>query len=108
MFKKGDKVKVIKSDYFSVNEVGDIGIITDISGPGFAVEVKGNPNMGNWHYGFELELVEKEKISNEDDKIAKYKLNAEEDYLTTPISVLRYISILESKLDFIDLEDKEI
>lgn len=30
-----------------------------------------------------------------------YKDNAEEDYLTTPISVLRYITELESEIEFL-------
>ena len=32
------------------------------------------------------------------DDLKYYKENAEEDYLTTPISVLRYIGMLESRV----------
>jgi hypothetical protein len=34
--------------------------------------------------------------------IQYYKQNAEEDYLTTPISVLRYISELENMVNVVD------
>ena len=34
----------------------------------------------------------------EAEQIKKYRLNAEEDYLHTPISVLRYISELEAEV----------
>jgi hypothetical protein len=40
------------------------------------------------------ETIEQAAESNKD--LAYWRANAEEDYLTTPISVLRYISELES------------
>lgn len=39
------------------------------------------------------------------DEIKRHKLNAEEDYTTTPISVLAYISLLESKLNELSKPD---
>jgi hypothetical protein len=100
MFKKGDKVRVIKSDHSSINEVGDEGTIVEVNSKldGYRVEVSGNGNSGNWHYGYELELV---KSNN--DNILEHKLNAEEDYNMTTINVLKYIELLESKLGIIDL-----
>lgn len=38
------------------------------------------------------------------EKIEKWRINAEEDYITTPISVLKYITILEEALTEKDAE----
>jgi hypothetical protein len=42
-----------------------------------------------------------EAIVKESERLNHYRTNAEEDYVTTPISVLRYITELESALSFI-------
>jgi hypothetical protein len=42
-----------------------------------------------------------EAIVKESERLNHYRINAEEDYVTTPISVLRYITELESALSFI-------
>lgn len=99
-FKIGDTVMVLGNECGSINEVGDTGIVTIVDGS-IQVQVKGKPNHTNWHTHKELKLVER-KI---DEEVLEYKTNAEEDYLKVPISVLRYISILESKLGIIDLEE---
>jgi hypothetical protein len=39
-----------------------------------------------------------EKRGEQVEDLAYWKANAEEDYLTTPISVLRYIVVLEKEL----------
>lgn len=104
MFKLGDKVKVIKSENHSVNKVNDIGIITQIEEGDrldIRVQVEGRENEGNWHSS------KSELILLVDESIEKYKSNAEEDYMTVPISVLRYISELESRLGIIDSEDED-
>jgi len=38
-------------------------------------------------------------MENETETLAYWKNNAEEDYMTTPISVLRYITEMEKALD---------
>lgn len=98
--KVGDTVMVIGNGCGSINEVGDTGIVTSSDGS-IQVQVKGKPNHTNYHVHSELKLVER-KI---DEDVLKCKANAEEDYMTTPISVLRYISVLEGKLGIIDLEE---
>ena len=45
------------------------------------------------------------KVKEEDKGIDYWKANAEEDYMTTPISVLRYITELESKVNNVALDD---
>jgi len=45
------------------------------------------------------------KIKEEDKDLNYWKKNCEEDYLHTPISVLRYITKLESKVNNIVLDD---
>jgi hypothetical protein len=57
-------------------------------------EVVVDLDNGHWAYGGQLS-----KIKREDKDLEYYKNNAEEDYITTPISVLRYITELESKIN---------
>ena len=45
------------------------------------------------------------KIKEEDKDLNYWKKNCEEDYLHTPISVLRYITKLESKVNSVVLDD---
>ena len=45
------------------------------------------------------------KIKEEDKGLDYWKANAEEDYMTTPISVLRYITELENKVNNVVLDD---
>jgi hypothetical protein len=104
--KIGTQVRILKKNN-SVNEVGDIGIITEIDckDNDFRVLVDGRttdcgtPNIGNWHYSGDVELV---KMKATDEQLLKSKHNAEEDYMTTPISVLRYITELEMRLGIQD------
>lgn len=46
-------------------------------------------------------------MNGQDKDLEYYKNNAEEDYLTTPISVLRYISELEKAVELYNLKFKE-
>jgi hypothetical protein len=63
MFKLGDEVRVIGSEFDSVNEVGDVGIImeanpgTDKDGLDYRVRVEGRATFANWHTGEELEII---------------------------------------------------
>ena len=45
------------------------------------------------------------KIKEEDKDLNYWKKNCEEDYLHTPISVLRYITKLEGKVNNVVLDD---
>ena len=45
------------------------------------------------------------KIKEEDKNLNYWKKNCEEDYLHTPISVLRYITKLEGKVNNVVLDD---
>jgi hypothetical protein len=44
----GDNVQIIKSCPTSINETGDIGVITEVSGSGVRVHAEGKENSGNW------------------------------------------------------------
>lgn len=65
-FKLGDKVKIIGNEYDSVNHVGDVGIITQITeddkdGLNYRVHVLGRKfygeeNIVNWHTKYEIKL----------------------------------------------------
>jgi hypothetical protein len=58
----GDRVKIISSGNYSVNEMGDKGIITEIDTDGtFRVFVEGKENWGNWHDDKEVMLIENEE-----------------------------------------------
>jgi hypothetical protein len=74
--KYGDSVREI-----SWNEVRDREVVISLEN-------------GRWAYGSQIS-----KIKREDKDLEYYKNNAEEDYITTPISVLRYITELESKIN---------
>jgi len=57
-FQLNDKVKVLDNEG-SINQVGDIGIITEIGAHNdYRVTVKDRVNMGNWISENALELVE--------------------------------------------------
>jgi len=50
-------------------------------------------------------MVQKERtMSNDKQDLSYWKQNAEENYVTTPISVLSYISKLEKRIE--ETEDK--
>ena len=55
-FKVGDAVKVIKNEGGSVNNIGDIGVITRIDNLIYQVMVDDNDTEGNWHWEDELAL----------------------------------------------------
>ena len=52
-------------------------------------------NLHNKKYGTNYEPIESVDMKS----LQQYKRNAEDDYPTTPISVLRYITKLEKKVD---------
>ena len=53
--------------------------------------------------------MEASKKATETTKDLDYwRKNAEEDYITTPISVLRYINELEQQVNSVDLADVRI
>lgn len=66
-FKVGDKVKVIGNKFNSINKIGDIGTIDEISvndsnGLDYRIyvpgrEFMGEENISNWHTIEEIELV---------------------------------------------------
>jgi hypothetical protein len=63
--KIGDKVKITGNKHESNNEVGDIGIITEIdvfeSGIlGYKVTVDEQYNFGNWHPIDEIEIIKED------------------------------------------------
>ena len=81
-FKVGDKVKIVKNSTKSNNNVGEIGVITIISSPGYFVEVV----MGRkacYHVFSDLELVEEKPKFYEEVVTRKVTLNR--DYVTTDL-----------------------
>ena len=66
-FNVGDKVRITSSKFNSINEVGDIGIITEIelgsyNELDYKVTVEGRKRNGrvdvmNWHSEYELEVI---------------------------------------------------
>lgn len=60
-FTAGDKVKVLSNEGGSVNQVGSVGIITEVceQDSDCRVLVKGqsDSNMVNWHHFDDLQLV---------------------------------------------------
>ena len=66
-FKLGDTVKIIGNEYDSVNHVGDVGTITQITendrnGLDYRVHVLGRTfdgieNIVNWHTKYEIKLL---------------------------------------------------
>jgi hypothetical protein len=59
-FKVGDQVRLISNTTDSINKIGDVGIIVEITKIGCRVKVKGNFNSSNWSPFKDLELVELE------------------------------------------------
>lgn len=57
--KIGQKVEVL-GDSSSVNQKGDIGVVTEISPTSinYRVKVKGRKNRSNWHTFEQLKVVE--------------------------------------------------
>jgi len=54
----GDIVEVIKNDLYSVNKIGDIGIVSDLFNNNmYKVMVPGRSKSGNWHPYYELKKV---------------------------------------------------
>lgn len=59
MFKVGDKVRLVKNDLMSYNEIGDVGIISEVDVfNDCRVEVEGKCSSSNWSSESDLELVE--------------------------------------------------
>lgn len=66
--KVGDKVKVIRNKYGSINKINDIGTIVEITesdpdGLNYKIYVPGrkhlgNENISNWHTMKEIEVIE--------------------------------------------------
>ena len=59
-FKNGDKVKIINKPCCNINNVGDIGVITEITDGNYLscrVYVEGNKKYSNWHDASDLELL---------------------------------------------------
>ena len=60
-FKIGDKVKLISNRACSMNKVGDVGIIVELTEVDCRVKVNGGFDYANWSYFDDLELVETEE-----------------------------------------------
>lgn len=56
-FKVGDKVRVISNRNCSVNKVGEIGVVTEVTKVGARVHVEERNNFVNWHDFDEIELI---------------------------------------------------
>ena len=66
-FKIKDRVRILSNDCGSRNEIGDIGIITEISYvSAIKVTVEGRPTSANWSHRDELELVVGEIVTFEE------------------------------------------
>ena len=57
-FKVWDKVRLISNNSDSINKVGDVGIITELTNIDCRVEVEGGFDYANWSPFDALELVE--------------------------------------------------
>ena len=57
-FKVGDKVRLISNNSDSINRVGDVGIITELTEVDCRVGVEGGFDYANWSSFGDLELVE--------------------------------------------------
>jgi hypothetical protein len=57
-FKVGDKVRLISNNSDSINRVGDVGIITELTEIDCRVVVNGGFDYANWSPFDALELVE--------------------------------------------------
>lgn len=60
-FKVGDKVRIVGDTSNSNNDVGDVGVVSEIEdgpkGVWFRVYVDGTDDGGNWSYSRDIELV---------------------------------------------------
>lgn len=60
-FKVGDKVRIINNTNQSNNQIGDEGIIVEVTFAGdqrgYRVEVEDGKNWGNWSSQEEIELI---------------------------------------------------
>ena len=80
-FKVGDKVKIVENSSFSVNKVGEIGVVTCVDEITCLVEVvKGR--KGCYHVHSDLELVTEPKFYEE---VVTRKVVLNRDYVTTDL-----------------------
>ena len=78
-FKVGDKVKIVENSSFSVNKVGEIGVVTCVDETTCFVEVvKGR--KGCYHVHSDLELVTEPKFYEE---VVTRKVVLNRNYVTT-------------------------
>ena len=78
-FKVGDKVKIVENSSYSVNKVGEIGVVTCVDEITCLVEVvKGR--KGCYHVHSDLELVTEPKFY---DEVVTRKVVLNRDYVTT-------------------------
>ena len=81
-FKVGDKVKIVKNSSYSVNKVGEIGVITYVDESSCFVEVV-KDRFGCYHLFSDLELVkEKPKFCEE---VVTRKVTLNRGYVTTDL-----------------------
>ena len=64
---------------YTINDIDNFEFL------GHRVNLRSKPN---------IEIIEVDKAED----LAYWRINAEENYMTTPISVLRYIAVLEKEL----------
>ena len=80
-FKVGDKVKIVENSSYSVNKVGEIGVVTYVDEITCLVEVvKGR--KGCYHVHSDLELVTEPKFYEE---VVTRKVVLNRDYVTTDL-----------------------
>ena len=80
-FKVGDKVKIVENSSYSVNKVGEIGVVTYVDEIDCFVEVvKGR--TGCYHVFSDLELVTEPKFYEE---VVTRKVVLNRDYITTDL-----------------------
>ena len=80
-FKVGDKVKIVENSSYSVNKVGEIGVVTYVDEVTCFVEVvKGR--KGCYHVHSDLELVTEPKFYEE---VVTRKVVLNRDYVTTDL-----------------------
>ncbi len=80
-FKVGDKVKIVKNSSESANNVGEIGVITNIGYSDCFVEVVMG-RVGCFHVFSDLELVTESKFY---DEVVTRKVVLNRDYVTTDL-----------------------
>jgi preprotein translocase subunit YajC len=78
-FKEGDRVKILSNICGSVNKVGEVGIITNVTTRSLKVFVPGNGDDSNWSSPTEIELTD-EPLSNTQiaDHIKKFEKTKQE------------------------------